>query len=542
AGEAGWGALVVGAWLAFSWAPARAVVPVYLHDPNYSHGLLFPLLVLWLVWRTRQRLERAGDGLRWPGFALLAAGAGLTILGHWYHVALQLGWRGHVFLQAAGWLAASAGAVWFLLGWPRFRILAPRLGFLVCAIPLPDYWLLTLTSALQRGVAIGSASLLRAIGVVVFREGNVLHFASITLGIAGACSGIRSLMAFFAAAAVFAAFFDLSAGRALLLLALAPVAAVVANLLRVVVTSLLAIQGGQIWIEGKVHDAMGLAVVLLGGLFLFAVGQMLRRREAPSVAAPAPVAECRRLGLPRAVALLAGLVFFGAAGGMAVVTHHYARMASALHMTPLARRPLAEFPGQIGKFRVLHESRLAPFEEDLLQPADQLIRTYGDERGNAFRLTVLYWNPRPRDPAAAAPPPVPHSPNLCWRYEGWELVASQTIEPRAELPDVPLDVSWFEKSGQERLVLFWRAQTAGRPSLLAPAQLWAGLETLFQSWNAIPREWLDPLYQVRIDTEVGAQPDRTLAETLEFARQLAVVLPDYGVGSSGGQRTPEVMP
>lgn len=97
-----------------------------------------------------------------------------------------------MFLQGAGWLIASAGWIGMLLGWPRLRFLAPRLSFLVFMVPLPDAWLLTLMLALQRAVAVCSTGLLRAMGLVVCREGDVLHLSSITLGVAGACSGIRS--------------------------------------------------------------------------------------------------------------------------------------------------------------------------------------------------------------------------------------------------------------------------------------------------------------------------------------------------------------
>ena len=70
--------LAAGAWGAFSLFPAGVVLPTQFHDPNCSHGLLLPLLALGLIWRVRGRLAAAGEGARWPGAALLAAGAALT--------------------------------------------------------------------------------------------------------------------------------------------------------------------------------------------------------------------------------------------------------------------------------------------------------------------------------------------------------------------------------------------------------------------------------------------------------------------------------
>lgn len=529
--DAGAVVFAMGAWLAFSVVPARVVAPVFLHDPNYSHGLLFPVMALVLAWRSRVQLAAAANGVRWPGFCLLAAGAGLAAVGHWVHTVLGVGWRGHVFLQAAGWLVATAGWICVLIGWSRFRILAPRLGFMVFVVPLPDTWLLTLMLALQRAVAVSSASLLQAMGVVVCREGDLLHFASITLGVAGACSGIRSLMAFFATAAVCAVYLDLRAARALLLLALAPVVAVGSNILRVIATSLLAIRWGPVWIEGALHGAMGLTVIVLGGVILFGAAQCLRQASSPPAETPRykGTGRCRPASL-RTAALAGAMIFLAASLGVSQMSRHYEHMAQSMQIQSVERLPLAGFPHQVGSYRVSGEFQLAPFEQDMLRPSDHLIRIYVDGDGTEMRLTVLYWNPQPRIPGALAPPPVPHSPNLCWRYEGWELVFSEMSASCEWMPDAPIEVSLFEKSGRQRLVLFWRSKDEGNPRLFTPTELWNRLETLVRSWREVPEGWVAPLYQVRIDTDVDEQSDKAMSRAIEFARQIVSVLPDYGIG------------
>lgn len=518
----------------FSAVPARIVVPVFLHDPNYSHGLLFPGLALLLAWHVRARLAAAGNGAQWPGFLLLAAGAGVVIADYWLFIALRPSWRGHVFLQAAGWLTAAAGVVWALIGWPRFRILAPRLGFLIFMIPLPDTWLLPLTLALQRAVAIGSAGLLRALGVVVFREGDLLHFASITLGVAGACSGIRSLMTFFATAAVCAVLLDLGVKRTLLLLALSPVAAVGSNVLRVIATSLLAIRWGRVWLEGVWHDALGLVAVLLGGALLYAAAQGLRRTSPSAGAFPVRNSAMRRRPNSLRAALAATAILLATTLGMSHMSRHYAQMAKSVQIQPVERRPFTEFPSRIGRYQLAGDFQLASFELDMLRPSDQLIRTYVDESDNEMRLTVLYWEPQLYKPGASVPPPVPHSPNLCWRYEGWEPVRSEMPISFNWMPNAMIEVSLFEKTGQERLVLYWRPRDAGAPSLFSPAEMRNRLHALIRSWREVPEGWGAPPYQVRIDTAVEENPNETHARTLDFARQVAELLPDYGIGRTPG--------
>lgn len=518
-------------WALFSVTPWRALGAVYHTDPNYSHGLLLPVVAGWVVWRVRAPLAAAGDGICWPGFVLLAVGVGLSVCSHWIHAAFQMGWRGYVFLQGAGWLIASAGWIGMLLGWPRLRFLAPRLSFLVFMVPLPDAWLLTLMLALQRAVAVCSTGLLRAMGLVVCREGDVLHLSSITLGVAGACSGIRSLMAFFATAAVCAVVFQLGTRRALLLLALAPAAAVAANIARVVAAGLLANQWGCIWLKGPWHDAMGLGVVLLGGLLLLTAAQALRPAVSGDVLPPVfrgmfawrPV-------LRLTAALGTTLILAAASASLFLTTRHYARLAQSVRPAQVERRALAEFPARVGPYQLVGDFSLADFERDMLRPADHLIRTYANGEGRELRLTVLYWDPRPADPGARAPAPVPHSPNLCWRYEGWKLVHADPPAAYDWLPGNRIEISQFDKAGQQRLVLYWRSHPEGTPRFFAPDRLGDSVAALIRSWRVPPEAWVTPLYQVRIDTDSDDDPETGRSQALAFARLLAGVLPDYGIG------------
>lgn len=519
------------AWAVFSVTPWRVLWTVYRTDPNYSHGLLLPVVAGWVAWRVRAPLAVAGEGSRWPGVVLLAAGVGLTVFSHWIHMAFQLGWRGYVFLQGAGWLAATAGWIGMILGCPRLRFLLSRLGFLVFMVPLPDAWLLTMMLALQRTVAVSSTGLLRALGLMVCREGDVLHLPSVTLGVAGACSGIRSLMTFFATAAVCAAVFQLNTRRALLLLALAPVAAVAANILRVAATGLLADRWGRIWLEGAWHDALGLGVVLLGGLLLLAAAQALR----PKAVAAAPArTRCGmaawRATLRPAAALGAALVLAGGALGLFHMTRHYARLAQSMQPSNVERHFLADFPLRVGPYRMAGQFDLAAFERDMLRPADSLIRIYDDGEGRELRLTVLYWEPRPVDPGARAPAPVPHSPTLCWRYEGWELVGSDAPAEVDWLPGNWIETSQFEKAGRQRLVLYWRSHREGDPHAFASGRLGQSLAALIRSWRTPSAAWTKPLYQVRIDMELDEAAESGRDRAVAFARQLAEVLPDFGVG------------
>jgi exosortase len=105
---------------------------------------------------------------------------------------------------------------------------------------------------------------IRAIGIPVFREGNVLHLAQTTLEVVDACSGLRSLTTMFALSAVLAWFSTLSTGKKWVLFFSAAPIAVFANMARLTGTAGLASIYGEKVAQGFLHD--------FSGLFTFVVG------------------------------------------------------------------------------------------------------------------------------------------------------------------------------------------------------------------------------------------------------------------------------
>lgn len=520
---------------AFSLGPARALAAVYLDDPNYSHGLLVPIVALVLAWRARARYVRAEPGRGPGGLATLALGCGLVAFGRWYQIALRPGYLGHVFLQGLGLWLALASVAWLVSGRSRFRVLAPVIAFLVFAVPWPESFLLPVTAALQRFVAVCSTHLLRALGVEVFRDGNLLYLHSAVLGVAEACSGIRSLMAFFATAAACALFLSLGGWRALLLFALAPVAAVGSNIVRILATTFFVLLGGSVWLHGFLHDLMGLAVVVLGGGLLFAAARFLAR-GAPRPAAVLPAAE-RPAPAPRLWpgALAGAALLFAAVLGMRHVARHYEGMARPDAFVPAARRTLDEFPYALGPYRCTDESRLSAMEFDMLQPSEHLVRTYEDPQGNGLTLTVLYWAAQRTYPGSSAIMRYPHTPYSCMWGAGWSReTAYDGVATPEWLPDAKLYVGGFAKAGRERLVYFWNTNAEEDPRPFSPKNLRQRGRLLVQSWQQVPEGILPATYGVRVETDVEDNPAQAKEILLEFARQAAGILPEFGIGRLPG--------
>jgi exosortase len=154
--------------------------------------------------------------------------------------------------------------VWFVLGTAHLRVLAAPLMLLVVAIPLPSALVTELTLPLQLAASRCAAGLLQLAGVAVVRDGNVLTLNYITLEVAEACSGMRSLVTLVALIAVYAVMCGATVRRTIFLLTAAVPVAIVGNGLRVAFTGLLAARLGDGAAKGFVHDATGwIAFVLM---------------------------------------------------------------------------------------------------------------------------------------------------------------------------------------------------------------------------------------------------------------------------------------
>lgn len=251
-------------------APGLLVLAEVWSEVEYaSHGFLVPLVALWAATAHRERLA-ALEARPEPAGLLLLAGAALASLGALLLAdATAIG----VALVCTVWLA-----VWALRGRATLRLLAFPLGYLVFMIPLPSAWVTPLIVKLQLWVSAAGVALLRLGEVPVFRDGNVLTLpGGVELFVAEACSGITSLITLLPIG-VFLAYFTESAlwRRGVLVLSVVPIA-LAGNLLRVVLTVLLAIRVDVAFATGgPVHEWAGVATYGLGCLFLLAIGRAMR--------------------------------------------------------------------------------------------------------------------------------------------------------------------------------------------------------------------------------------------------------------------------
>jgi exosortase len=242
----------------------------WYQDENYSHGFLVPLVSAWFLYRSRWELLEAEIEPWLPGFVVFLLGL----------LQLVAGWLGtELFTMRSSVIITLSGIVLFFFGKRLFHLTLLPLGYLLFMVPLPYLLYDAVAFPLRLFMTRVSVALMNLNGVVVLREGNVIMLPQTTLEVADACSGIRSIISLVAVSTAFAFTLSLSpAARAVLILSAVPIA-VVANIVRIVGTGLLAQNWGAEAAEGFFHVFAGLAVFILAVALLMAVGLFLTARR-----------------------------------------------------------------------------------------------------------------------------------------------------------------------------------------------------------------------------------------------------------------------
>jgi exosortase len=261
-------------------------------DENYSHGLLIPLIIGYILWTERERLSSAArrPEVVWGGVLVTFA-----MLSLWVGTA-----GAELFVQRVSLVLMLAGIAVYFWGWRLLRLLMVPLGLLLLAIPIPAIIFNKIAFPLQLFASRCAVWAMRLFDIPVLRQGNVIELMprgareTKKLEVVEACSGIRSLMTLVTLAVVFAYFTHPRKGdggggglaqriksygfwRSIILVASAVPIAILTNALRVSGTGVLSHYYGTEVADGFFHSFSGWVVYIVAFLLLFAVGWLLDR-------------------------------------------------------------------------------------------------------------------------------------------------------------------------------------------------------------------------------------------------------------------------
>src|SRR6266436_3500578 len=287
-----WRALAIISVVIFAYATVLGkLTHDWWSDENYSHGLLIPFVIGYVLWLQRDKFasEPHQPSLFWGGTAVLFA-----LFALWAGVA-----GAELFTQRLSFVLILAGIVLYFWGGRLLRLMLVPLGLLLLAIPIPTIIFNKIAFPLQlfaSRCAVWSMSLLN---IPVLRQGNIIELKPLNsietkkIEVIEACSGIGSLMTLLTLAFVFAYFTHPDpqdpSGRAsrfswlrsygfwrsLILVVSAVPIAIFTNALRVSGTGVLSHYYGTKIADGFFHSFSGWVIYVAAFLLLFAVGWVL---------------------------------------------------------------------------------------------------------------------------------------------------------------------------------------------------------------------------------------------------------------------------
>jgi exosortase D (VPLPA-CTERM-specific) len=437
---------------------------------EYSYGYFVPAIALFLVWLRKDELEKHVATGSWWGTALVVLGVILVGLGEL---------SGLYLVVQYALVTVVAGLAWAYLGTTGFRRIAVPIAFLIFMIPLPQFFLQEISGQLQLVSSQIGVAVIRAFGISVFLEGNVIDLGTYRLQVVEACSGLRYLFPLMTFGFLCAYLFKAPAWQRIVVFASTVPLTVLLNSLRIGIIGVLVEYFGQSMAEGFLHDFEGWAVFMVCVAILLLEVWLLARLQPgkPSFASafgidwPKPGGSVLRPAsavMPMPV-WTAAILVLGAAG--------FSLAAGAREEVSPVRAPLEAFPETLGDWHG-RPGKIERLYLDELRLTDYALIDYRNAGGDWVNFYVAYYASQRKGESS-------HSPRTCIPGGGWKINDISTSRlPEASAGEPPFTVNraevqrgeskmlvyyWFDQRGRtitnEYLVkwfLFWDAFTANR--------------------------------------------------------------------------------
>ncbi|HZF25783.1 MAG TPA: VPLPA-CTERM-specific exosortase XrtD [Steroidobacteraceae bacterium] len=501
-------AIAVALLVAF-WSGLAKMVSVWFGRPEYSHGVLIPIVALFLVWQRVGELSQLEFKGSWAGVVLVLLGAVLDVIG---------GLAATYALQEYGFLIALYGVVLSLTGAEVFRRLAAPLLVLLLMIPLPEFLLNNFSAQLQLISSQLGVWFIRLFDISVLVEGNVIDLGAYKLQVAEACDGLRYLFPLMTLGFIMAYLFKAAFWkRVLLFLSSIPIT-IVMNSLRIGLIGVSVEYWGVEMAEGFLHRFEGwvvfmasAAVMLLEIVVLARVGKNKRPwREVFGLDAPVLALKVnaeRERAVPTSF-FAACLVLVAFAAGIWLVPERS-------EARPV-RQSFSEFPLRVGDWSG-RRSAIAPVFLSTLKLDDYLMADYVRAESAQVNLYVAWYDSQRSGQSA-------HSPRSCIPGGGWRITElTQTDVPGVTLAAQPLRVNrvLIEFGTQQQLVYYW-FQQRGRIVTNEYAVKW------YVFRDALMRNRSDGAL-VRLSTPLPAGVTPAAADALlhDFAQSVVSQLDNY---------------
>lgn len=494
-------------------------------DDNYSHGLLVPFVIGYIIWLEFDKLQTAREKpLIWLGGSVILVALFLLLGG-------TLG--AELFTQRISLLLMLVGIVIYLFGANILKLLVVPFALLLLAIPIPQIIFNKIAFPLQIWASQFAVWGIRFFEVASVRKGNVIEILPrgatqiVALEVVEACSGIRSLMTLITLALILGYFTrtkrDLVENkwlslfknpdfwRTVILMFSAIPIAILTNASRVTATGVLTFYYGKQATESFIHEVSGWLVYVVALGLLILVNFVLKKFKVQTSRLKIQNAKSNQysgLGTQFSIWLLTAVLLFGG-----IFINWFQQRGEA----EIERKPLTEFSTKLGEWQQKgNEIRFDENTESVLRTTDYTMREYVLPNGRLANLYVGYY-------ASQRSGATYHSPQNCLPGAGWVMKQPELIEITTSAGKTFTANRFIIENGLYNEVLIYWYQGRGR----AVASEYN--DKIYTVLDSILRSRSDGA-MVRVMTSVGnSEPEATQAANdlaAHTADQLSAYLPD----------------
>ncbi len=405
---------------------------------EFSHGPMMLAVSLFLLWKRRALLSSPDNRGQMLGVFIIFLSIAV------YSLAIKAGIQNARHLSV---LSLIFGLFLTFGGLTYARYVFPALILLPFVVPPPSFLNSNLSYGLQLFSTDVSVFSLRAIGVTVFQDGNIIDLGKMKLEVAEACSGLRYLYPMIGLGALSGMLFDIMLWKRCLFLVLAAAISIIMNSVRIFLTGAFVEFTDMGVSEGFFHLFEGWVFFLIS--FVIVLGACwltLTKKEKATVGNG--VLNVSDVEPTHAEISIKTPVFSAIALCVALVpVTLYLRN---LEPTIPARTSFSSFPLKIGNL-IAEEDQIPGIEAQILQMSDYFLGHYKEQGLPPISLFIGYY-----DQQSAGR--TPHSPRVCIPSGGWEIRNLETVELMKDGKPVPVNRVLIGKGEQKLLVYYWFQQ------------------------------------------------------------------------------------
>lgn len=253
------------------------ILTIGIKDEEASQVLLAPIVCFYLVFNRKEQFKNWSFHGRWIGIPILLIAWLFQVIGDMYNY--ESVWHASAVLSLIGCIIGVLGSETIRRFWPALLVL-------LFMVPVPGIIRRAIAFPLQSLTATMAANISVALGMNVEQAGSLLYINNQAVTIAEACSGLRMVFALGLITWALAFGSRVPWWQRLVILALSPVLAVLANLIRVLPT-LWAYGYLDAEIADMIHDSGGWVMLAFAFIIPKLLIMMLERDEvAPTPKVP----------------------------------------------------------------------------------------------------------------------------------------------------------------------------------------------------------------------------------------------------------------